>query len=277
MIHPTAVVHESALLGTDVEIGAYSMVGAGAVLGDRCRLESHAVVRDGCQLGVDVFVDSFCVIGGDAQMRGANPTAAKGRVLVGDRVVLREGVTLHRPVDPDAVTSIGDDCYFMAQSHAAHDCKVGEHVTLANGAMLDGHVEVFPHCFIGGGAGVHQFVRVGEGAMVAGNAAISYDVPPFCVAADRNDIVGLNFVGLRRGGVEPQSLVDLKECFRIVVRGEGNLREEAARMLAGGVHGTTSQGRLFLEFFVGGKRGFGQSRRRRARGVSQPQQRGVGG
>ena len=149
----------------------------------------------------------------------------------------------------------------MAHSHVAHDCKVADNVTLVNGAMLGGHVIVGEWAFVGGGAGVHQFVRLGEGSMVAGNAAISYDVPPFSIAADRNDICGLNLVGLRRRGFAPEVMPDLKRCFRAVFSGAGNLREQAEKVLAAGELGTTPQGRAFLEFFAGGHRGFGHKRR----------------
>lgn len=264
MIHPTAVVHESAVLGAGVEIGAYCIVGAGARLGDGCRLEPHAIVRDGCDVGDHTLLDSFVVIGGEAQMRVPDPAARGGRVLIGPRSILREGVTVHRPAKAGGATELGPECFLMAHSHIAHDCRVGANVTLANGAMLGGHVHVGDFAFVGGGAGVHQFVRIGEGAMVAGNAAISYDVPPFTVAADRNDICGLNLVGVRRRGFAPEVLPDLKRCFRAVFLGDhGNVREAAQQVLTDGQLGATPQGRAFLEFFAGGHRGFGHKRHKR--------------
>src|SRR5262249_10505462 len=234
-------------------------------LGDGCRLNPHAIVHGDCELGEGVLVDSFAVVGGEAQMRVPDPEPASGRVVVGARTVLRESVTINRPTKASNAREGGPDCFLMANSHIAHDCKVGAFVTLANNAMIAGHVLVGDHSFVGGGAGVHQFVRLGESAMIAGNAAISYDVPPFSVAADRNDIVGLNLVGIRRRGFHSEVLTDLKRCFRAVFLGSGNLRTEAATALASGL-GSTPQGRLFLEFFAGGKRGFGHARRRRSGG-----------
>lgn len=267
MIHPTAVVHESATLGSNVSIGAFCIVGAGARLGDGCRLEAHAIVRDGCVIGEQVLLDSFVVVGGDAQMRVQDPAARQGRVVVGARSILREGVTVHRPTKATGVTELGAECFLMAHSHVAHDCSVGASVTLANGAMLGGHVAVGSHTFVGGGAGIHQFVRIGEGAMIAGNAAISYDVPPFTVAADRNDICGLNLVGIRRRGFAPEVMPELKRCFRAVFLGDtANVRAAATQALGAGL-GQTPQGRAFLEFFAGGKRGFGH--KRRGRGTEQ--------
>jgi UDP-N-acetylglucosamine acyltransferase len=264
MIHPLAAVDPTAVLGTDVHIGPFAVVEAGAVLGDGCRLADHAIVRTGCELGRAVVVDSFAVVGGLPQMKA--PKDPPGRVRIGDRTVLREGVTIHRATKPDAVTVVGADCFFMANSHAAHDCVVGDHVTLANNAMLAGHVHMGAGTFVGGGAGVHQFVRIGAGVMIAGNAAISYDVPPFTIAADRNDVCGLNLVGLRRAGVPPAAVADLKACFRAVLFGSGNPRQRAADALLAGTLGAHAQGRQFLEFFAGGKRGFARRRGGRERG-----------
>lgn len=263
MIHPTAVVHETAVLGSGVQVGAYCIIGAGARIGANCRLEPHAIVREGCEVGEGCLIDSFVVIGGEAQMRVPDPNAAGGKVVVGARTIFREGVTVHRPARAGGSTMIGNDCFFMANTHIAHDCQVADWVTMANGAMLGGHVHVSQHAFVGGGAGVHQFVRLGESAMVAGNAAISYDVAPFSVAADRNDIVGLNLVGLRRRGFSSDVMADLKRCFRAVFHVGGNVREAAAQAKADTALGVTLQGKTFLDFFDGGHRGFGQKRRGR--------------
>lgn len=267
MIHPSAMVHESAVLGEDVEIGPFAVVGPRARIGDGCRLAAHSIVHRDCELGEQVFADSFVVIGGDAQMREVRPDSEQARVVIGARCVLREGVTIHRSAEQVGATEVGPDGYLMSNSHVAHDCQVGEFATLANNAMLAGYVSLGAHTFVGGGAGVHQFVRVGQGAMIAGNAAISYDVPPFCVAVDRNDIIGLNRVGLRRRDFDRATMADLKDCFRLVFRGSGNLRSDAEAALAAGEYGGTPAGREFLEFFVaGGKRGFGKARKLRRGG-----------
>jgi UDP-N-acetylglucosamine acyltransferase len=265
MIHPTAYVHPEAVLGVGVSVGEFCVVDAGAKLGDGCRLAAHAVVRAGCEVGNGVFIDSFAVVGGDSQMRSPDPAAAAGLVRIGARCVLREGVTVNRPAKPGGVTEIGEDCFLMANSHVGHDSRLGDFVTLANNVMLAGHVVIGAHTFIGGGAGVHQFVRVGEGAMIGGNAAISYDVPPFTIAADRNDVCGLNLVGLRRRGTPSEVLADLKACFRGVLFGDGDPRLAAQAAIGAGHPGTTPTGREFLDFFVGGKRGFCRARSRHGR------------
>lgn len=260
MIHPSAVVDPSVALPAGTRIGAFAVVEADAVLGEGCTIGEHAVVRSGCELGRGVVIDSFAVVGGTAQMRGDVPLG--GRVRIGARSVLREGVTVNRPTKADGVTSVGADCMLMANSHVGHDCVVGDNVTLANNVMLAGHVYVGAGTFLGGGAGVHQFVRIGQGVMVGGNASISYDVPPFAIAAERNQIHGLNVVGLRRSKMPHDQVVDLKRCYHSVYCGPGDLRARVRALLAERVCCADTPGRRFLEFFAGGKRGFCRPRLR---------------
>ncbi|MCA8952191.1 MAG: acyl-ACP--UDP-N-acetylglucosamine O-acyltransferase [Planctomycetes bacterium] len=257
-IHPTALVDPDASIGDDTCIGAYSVVEAGAVLGSGCRLASHVAIRADVRLGDEVQVDSFAVIGGWPQLLACETRS--GTVSIGDRTVVREGVTINLPSGPGGSTAIGPDCYLMAQCHVGHDCIVGESVTLANNVMLAGHVTIGDFVVLGGGAGVHQFVRIGDGAMIGGNASISYDVPPYAIAAERNEICGLNLVGIRRRGMAPAALADLKRCFRAVFRSSGNVSQLAAAAFASGKYGGEPEGRHFLEFFTASKRGFAHQR-----------------
>ncbi|MGB3965271.1 MAG: acyl-ACP--UDP-N-acetylglucosamine O-acyltransferase, partial [Planctomycetota bacterium] len=187
---------------------------------------------------------------------------AGGVVRIGARTVVREGVTVNRPTQADGRTVIGDDCVLMANCHVGHDSVVGNGVTLANNVMLAGFVVVGDGAFIGGGAGVHQFVRIGQGAMVGGNASISYDVPPYAIAAERNQIHGLNVVGLRRSKMPHAAVADLKRCYHAVYSGPGDLRVRVQLLLAERACGEDNPGRRFLEFFAGGKRGFARPRGR---------------
>lgn len=245
--------HPVAVLGERVRVGAFAVIGEGTVIGDDCEIGAHAIVRAGCRLGSRVTVDSFAVLGGEPQTKARSPRV--GSVVVGDRTVVREGVTINLPTKAESPTTIGADCLLMANSHVGHDGRVGNSVTLANNVMLAGHVHVGDGAFLGGGAGVHQFVRIGSGAIVGGNASISYDVAPFVIAAERNLICGLNLVGLRRSAMAPAALADLKHCYHAVFRG-GDIRKRARDALADGLHGTEAPGRAFLEFFAAGKRGF---------------------
>jgi UDP-N-acetylglucosamine acyltransferase len=260
-VHPSASIAAGLVVPASVRIGPYAVIEEGAVLGPDCMLGAHGVVRSGCELGAGVVVDSFAVVGGAPQMRGQVP--GQGRVVIGARSVLREGVTVNRPTQAAGITQVGEDCLLMANSHVGHDCVVGNLVTLANNVMLAGHVHVGDGCFVGGGAGVHQFVRIGPGAMVGGNASISYDVPPYVIAAERNQIHGLNLVGLRRSKMASAAVADLKRCYHAVYVGPGDLRARVHALLAASVCGGDEPGQRFLQFFAGGKRGFCRPRQRR--------------
>jgi UDP-N-acetylglucosamine acyltransferase len=238
-IHPTAVVEDGAQLGADCEIMARAVVTRHAVLGDR------------------VIVHPGAVIGGDPQylkFDRATPTF----VRVGRGTVVRENVTLNRAVHAGDATVIGERCFLMANSHAGHDCALGDDVVLANNVMLAGHVTVGAFSFIGGGAGIHQFCRIGESVMVSGLSRISRDLAPFTINAERDAVSGLNLVGLKRRGFSREAIRELKEGFRAVYFGRGNIRELAAAALASGAY-TTAEARQFLEFFAGGKRGFARA------------------
>jgi UDP-N-acetylglucosamine acyltransferase len=240
-IHPTAIVEPGAQLGADCEIMAYAVVTKHCVLGDR------------------VVVHPFAVLGGDPQYLKFDRAAATG-VRIGAGTVIREHVTINRSIYPGKATLIGENCFFMATSHAAHDCEVGANVVLANAALLAGHVSVGDHTFLGGAAAVHQFCRIGEGTMVAGHAAITRDVPHFTMVAERDDVIGLNVVGLRRRGVARASIAELKAAYHDVYFTPGNIRDVAAARLAAGAFEST-EARHFLEFFAGGKRSFARARR----------------
>ncbi len=235
-IHPTAIIEDGAVLGAD------------------CVVHAHALVTRHCVLGNGVVVHPFAVIGGDPQDLSFDPARATS-VRVGDRTVLREHVTVSRAAQAGASTDIGADCFLMASSHVGHDCRLGDRVIMANLVMLAGHVHVGERAFIGGGAGIHQFVRIGEGVMLGGLARITRDIPPFTMATERDELVGLNVVGLRRRGLKGPVLAELKSALRAVCGPVGNPRELAAAALAAGTY-ASPEARRFLEFFAGGRRGF---------------------
>jgi UDP-N-acetylglucosamine acyltransferase len=258
LIHPTAIVSETAVIGAGSIIGPYAVIEDGAVLGENCSIAAHAILRRDVVLGDAVSVDSFAVIGGNPQSLTFDP-ATKSGVVIGNNVVIREGCTIHRGSSEGADTVLGDGCFLMAQAHIAHDCEVGKDVVIANNVMLGGHVTIGANVFIGGGVGIHQFCRIGTYVMIGGNASISADVPPYVMAAERNTAHGLNMVGLRRGGFERPDLADLKKCYRAVYFGAGNLKKKAAEAVREHEFGVTATGARFLAFFEHGKRGFVQS------------------
>ncbi len=253
-IHPTAIIDRKASIGTDCEIGPYCIVEKTAVVGDGCRLGAHAVIRSGVELGARVRVDSGAVIGGEPQDLSFDPRVPS-RVWIGADCTLREGVTVNRSLREDCVTRLGERVYMMAFSHAAHDCVLGEGAVLANAALLAGHVQVGAFAFVGGGAGIHQFCRIGEGAMVGGNAAVTKDIPPGLSVVDRNQVVGLNLVGLKRRGISTEEISAFKRVYRELYQEPGNIRQKARRRLDGN-HEIPDLIRRFLEFFQEGTRGF---------------------
>jgi UDP-N-acetylglucosamine acyltransferase len=241
MIHPTAIIEPGAQLGEGCEIHAGAVITRYAILGDR------------------VTVHALAVIGGDPQYLNFN-RATPSFVRVGRGSVLREHVTVNRSIHADQATTLGENCFLMAGAHLAHDCQVGNHVVLANHALLAGHVSAGDNVFIGGAAAVHQFVRIGEGVMLGGLSRITRDLAPFTMVAERDEVSGLNVVGLKRRGVPRETIRELKAAFHAVYVGRGNIRELAARALASGEFKSTEAAK-FLRFFSEGKRSFARPAR----------------
>lgn len=244
--HPTAVIHEATRLAEDVTVGAYAVIEDGVEIGGGTLIREHAIIRSGTILGQNCVVDAHTVIGGLPQDLSFDPRTPSG-VRVGNGAILREGVTINRATHEGTFTGIGDHCLLMANSHVGHDCVLDRHVILANGVLLAGHITVGEQAFISGGAALHQFCRVGESAMVSGLSRVSQDVPPFCMMAERNGLIGLNLVGLNRRGVEREAIRELKRLFRMVYGFEGRPRVLAAGAL-GDRMAKTPEGIRFLEF-----------------------------
>lgn len=220
---------------------------------------AYAVVTRHVVLGDGVVVHPFAVIGGDPQYLKFDRASQTG-VRVGAGTVIREHVTINRSILPDKFTIVGANCFLMAASHVAHDCEVADNVVFANAALLAGHVSVGSHSFLGGGAAVHQFCRIGESVMVAGHASITRDVPHFTMVAERDEVIGFNAVGLKRRGFSRVAIAELKAAFQDVYFTPGNIRDVAAQRLAANAF-ETAEARRFLEFFAGGKRSFARARR----------------
>ncbi|MDQ5979290.1 MAG: hypothetical protein QG602_2264 [Verrucomicrobiota bacterium] len=233
-IHPTAIVED------------------GVQLGAGCVIHPYAVVKRGTVLGEGVAVHPFAVVGGDPNFLKFDPATVSG-TRIGAGTVIREHASINRSIYAGKDTVVGARCFLMANAHVGHDCAVGDDVVFATNVMLGGHVDVGHFTFLGGGAGVHQFCRIGEGVMVAGLARITQDLASFLLVAERNEVAGLNLVGLKRRGVPREAIAEIKDCFRVVFAG-GDPRKAAAVRLAAGVK--NAEARRFLEFFAGGKRGF---------------------
>ena len=259
MIHSTAIVDKAARLGVGVRIGPYAVVEADVTLGDGCELQPHAVVKQGSEIDADCLVGHFAVIGGDPQMNGFNHSLSTG-VRIGKESLIREHVTVHRSAFEKKATLVGEKVMLMVGSHVGHDCVIGNQVTLANAALLAGHVHLADFVFVGGGAAFHQFVRVGESAMIGGRAEVSADVPPFLTVVDRNLTCGPNLVGLRRRELPNESISEIRSLYKKLFMGTESPPLLAARLLEEAADVKTPEGHRFLEFFADGKRGFVRSR-----------------
>ncbi len=244
----------------NLDIHPTAMIEDGAQLGEGCVIHAYAIVTRHVVLGEGVVVHPHAVVGGDPQDLSFDTTTTTG-VRIGARTIIREHVTIHRATKPDGWTEIGADCFLMIGSHVAHDCRLADRVIVANNVLFAGHVQVGEGAFFGGGAAMHQFSRIGEGAMVGGASRITQDVPPFTMVTERDEIVGLNVVGLRRRGLPRATVDELKRAFRTVNVRVGNMREIAAAALASGAY-TSAEARRYLEFFGSGKRSIARVRRR---------------
>jgi UDP-N-acetylglucosamine acyltransferase len=217
MLHSTAVIHPDAQLGSDVIVGPYAVIEGAARIGDRCEIQAHAVIGANVEMGSDNVVGYGAVVGGDPQDFAFRPEI-RSTVRIGFGNKIREYCTIHRGTTEGSATVIGDRCFLMTGAHLAHNVSLGNDVILANNVLLGGHVQVADRVFIGGGCVFHQFVRVGRLAICQGLSAFSKDVPPFTTAAERNGVVGLNVIGLRRAGFSAVQRVEVKEAFNMLYR-----------------------------------------------------------
>jgi len=230
-IHSTAIVSSEARLGDDVVVGPYAVIEGDTEIGARTRIHALAVVRRYTRLGAGNAVHEGAVLGGEPQDLGF--TEAATSLQIGDGNRIRECVTINRASKPGEATLVGSECFLMAYSHVAHDCRLGDRVILANNVALAGHVTIGDRAFLSGGVVVHQFCRIGRLAMIGGNSKVVQDCLPF-VTTDGvpGQARGLNVVGLRRAGVGASQLRTLKEAYRLLLRSalplEGALSKLAA-------------------------------------------------
>ena len=226
-IHPHAVVEPGARLGAGVRIGPFCHVGPDVALGDGVELLSHVAVAGRTTIGANTRVFPFASLGHapqDLKFKGEPST-----LEIGARCMIREGVTMNPGTEAGGLlTKVGDDCAFLAYSHVAHDCIVGNSVIFSNNVMLAGHCHVGDFVIIGGGAGVHQFVRIGHHAFIGAMSGIANDVIPYGMAVGDNrqaSLSGLNIVGLRRRGFANEQVHELRRAYRLLFAAEGTLKE----------------------------------------------------
>lgn len=223
-IHPTAVVDRQAELFGDVEIGPFCVVGANAVLAAGVRLHSHVVVEGRTEIGEKTEVYPFASLGHrpqDLKYRGE-----ESRLRIGSNCVIREHVTMNPGTEGGGMlTSVGDRCLIMVGAHVAHDCRIGNDVILVNNVTLAGHVSIGDHVIMAGLSGAHQFVRIGEHAFVGGMSGLENDLIPYGMAiGNRAHLAGLNLVGLKRRGFGRDQIHSLRNAYKALFSGDGNLK-----------------------------------------------------
>ncbi|RNJ49327.1 acyl-ACP--UDP-N-acetylglucosamine O-acyltransferase [Methylocystis hirsuta] len=212
-VHPSSVVEDGARLGAGVAIGPFCHIGAGVEIGDGATLLSHVVVGGRTRIGARARIFPFAAVGLPSQDFKA--ALAQGALTIGDDCVIREGVTINAGAGEG--TRIGARCVFLAASHVAHDCRLGDDVILSNQVLLGGHVEIGDHAMIGGATAVHQHVRIGAHAFVGGLSGVEGDVVPFALASgNRAHLFGLNRVGLQRRGFAPERIERLRRAYRLL-------------------------------------------------------------
>ena len=230
MIHPSAIIEEGAQIGADVTIGPFSVIGPKVVLGDRVEVKSHVVITGDTTIGDDTVIYPFCVLGEIPQDVKFKGEAA--RLEIGARNRIREHVTMNTGTEGGGgVTRVGDDGFFLAGSHVAHDAQVGNRVIIVNQSAVAGHCVIEDDVIIGGLCGIHQFVRIGRGAIIGALSMVTNDVIPYgLVQGPRGELDGLNLVGLKRRGVERKDITALRVAFQTLKDGEGSFMQRARRL-----------------------------------------------
>lgn len=254
MIHPTALIDPKAEIGEGVEIGPYSVIEKDVSIGEGTKVGPHVVIREGTHIGKRCQIFQFASVGEAPQAtfyRGE-----KTSLFIGDQNIIREFVTLHRgTIKGGGKTAIGNENFFMAYCHVAHDCQIGNQVVLANGATLAGHILIEDYAVIGGLSAIHQFCQVGTHAFISGLTGVSLDIPPYMLASgSRAKLFGLNAVGLKRHGFSEETLKTLKKVYRIIFR-SGLTLEKAMKKVEEDEISKTPEVQHLLQFIQRSKRG----------------------
>lgn len=229
-IHPTAIVDPAAELASGVTVGPYSIIQGRVVIGKDTQIGPHVMIKDFTTIGAGCRIFQFAVLGEipqDLKFKGEESS-----LLIGENNTIREFATMHRgTAGGGGVTRIGSGNLFMAYTHVAHDCQVGNGVIMSNAATLGGHILVEDHAILGGLSAVHQFCHIGCYAFIGGCSAVHRDVPPYTMAVgNRAKLVGLNLVGLKRRGFTEAALQALKRAYELLFLSDLNLKEAMDRV-----------------------------------------------
>lgn len=252
-IHPSAVIEEGVSLAANVKIGAFCFIGSKVSIGEGTVVHSHVVIKGETEIGRDNRIFQFASIGEDCQdlKYAGEPT----RLVIGDRNLIRESVTMHRgTVQDKGVTIVGSDNLFMINAHVAHDCIIGNHCVFANNATLAGHVRVGDYAVIGGMAAIHQFCTIGSHVMLGGGSIVVQDVPPYVMAQGNHCApFGINVEGLKRRGFDKEAIKSIRAVYKLLYR--GGITLEQAKLQVAEMAKDAPALALFVEFFTRSVRG----------------------
>ncbi len=220
-IHPTAVIGPKAEIDGEVDIGPYVVIEGSVKIKRGTRVMAHAYLTGWTEIGADNEIHPGVVLGDAPQDKAYK--GAETYLKIGERNIFREYVQVHRGTVAGSTTIVGDDNFLMANSHVGHNCKLGNQIVIANGALLGGYVEVGNSVFISGNCVVHQFVRIGDYALMRGLSGTSRDVPPYAIVDWQHTVRGVNVVGLKRAGFDDRRIRAIREAFRVLFRKGRNL------------------------------------------------------
>ncbi len=254
MIHPTAIIEEGAKLHESVTVGPYSIIGGNVDIDAGTIISPHVVINGHTTIGKDNHIFQFASVGEASQDKKYRnePT----QLVIGDRNMIRECATIHRgTVQDKGITQIGNDNLFMAGTHVAHDCVVGDHNIMANTAAIAGHVHMADHVIMSGMCGVHQFCKIGSHAFISTASMVMKDVPPYVMITGgaAPTVCGLNVEGLKRRGYDSETIAWLRRAYKVIYR--DGLRAEDAIMALRKMEKDCPAIKLFADFLVASERG----------------------
>ncbi|HKY07989.1 MAG TPA: acyl-ACP--UDP-N-acetylglucosamine O-acyltransferase [Candidatus Binatia bacterium] len=250
-IHRTAVIDPRAEIDSDVEIGAYAVIDGPVKIKRRTRVMAHVYLTGWTEIGEENEIHPGAALGGPPQDKAYR--GQESYLKIGARNVIREYSQIHRGTAAGSATIIGNDNFLMATSHIGHNCRIGDGVVLANGALLGGHVEVGNNVFISGNCVVHQFVRIGDYALMRGLSGTSRDVPPYAIVDWQHTVRGVNVVGLKRAGFDERKIRAIRNAFRTLFRKGRNISLAVKEVEESG--GASPEVLALLDFIRTSKRG----------------------
>jgi len=226
IIHPTATIHRTASLGKNVKIGAYTVIGPEVRIGDETEIGPHSLIARWTTIGQGNQIHQGVCIGAPPQ--DVKYKGERGEIIIGDKNIIREFVTIHLPSGKEGKTTIGDENFIMVHAHVPHNCRIGNQVVVGGYVGLAGYAEISDQVIIGGLAGIHQYVRIGRLTMVGAQSKIVQDVPPFMlVEGNPSQVRGINSIGLQRRGVSNAAIAEIKKAFKLIYESGHNISQAA--------------------------------------------------